>query len=193
MRDKMRSLDTNIKEDFIRKDRAESNVASASKTGTTGSQKGGQGNEIPSDDGAKSNTKASKTRPRSLTFTISKGDASPTKKQKSGSGHSHKRNRSADMPRPPSSRSLAASGSMSAITSDPTDFIHYLREVQKPEIIEVGKLHKLRILLRNETVAWVDSFISNGGMDEVVGLLYRIMKVEWRLVFRNLEFILTRH
>ncbi|KAK2768427.1 hypothetical protein FQN54_000282 [Arachnomyces sp. PD_36] len=175
MRDKMRSLDTNIKADFIRKDKAEHSVSATSKPG---SQKG-RGNDA-SDAGGQTSSKATKTRPRSLTFTISKGESSPTKKHKSGSGHSHKRNKSVDMPRPPSSRSLAQSGSMSAITSDPTDFIHYLREVQKPEIIEVGKLHKLRILLRNETVAWVDSFISNGGMDEIVGLLYRIMKVEWR-------------
>lgn len=186
----MRSLDTNIKEDFIRKDKAESAITSGSRPGTTSSQKS-RGNEVTADDGAKSG-KASKTRPLSLTFTISKGDSSPTKKQRSGSSHSHKRNKSADTPRSPTSRSLAPSGSMSAITSDPTDFIHYLREVQRPEIIEVGKLHKLRILLRNETVAWVDSFISNGGMDEIVSLLYRIMKVEWRLVFQYPEFILNR-
>jgi hypothetical protein len=31
-------------------------------------------------------------------------------------------------------------------------------------------------------VGWVDAFISDGGMDEVVQLLYRIMKVQWRLV-----------
>jgi hypothetical protein len=166
----MRSLDTNIKADFIRKDRAEKRVPSGSKA-----------SEEPSDD-TQPDGKATKIRPRSLTFTISKGESSPTKKQKSGSGHSHKRNKSVEMPRPQSSRSLAASGSMSGVTSDPTDFIHYLREVQKPEIIEVGKLHKLRILLRNETVAWVDSFISNGGMDEIVELLYRIIKVEWRFV-----------
>jgi hypothetical protein len=66
--------------------------------------------------------------------------------------------------------------------ADPADFIHYMREVQKPELVEVGKLHKLRLLLRNETVAWVDSFIADGGMDEVIQLLYRIMKVEWRYV-----------
>lgn len=57
-----------------------------------------------------------------------------------------------------------------------------MKEVQKPEIVEVGKLHKLRILLRNETVTWVEFFISVGGMDELVKLLYRILKVEWRLV-----------
>jgi hypothetical protein len=64
--------------------------------------------------------------------------------------------------------------------ADPSDFVHYLREIQKPEMIEVGKVHKLRLLLRNETVSWVDTFIADGGMDEIVQLLYRIMKVEWR-------------
>lgn len=85
----------------------------------------------------------------------------------------------------PSASNSATSlhGKTTADTSaDPADFIHYLREVQKPELVEVGKLHKLRILLRNETVAWVDSFIAGSGMDEIVMLLYRIMKVEWRYV-----------
>jgi len=41
-------------------------------------------------------------------------------------------------------------------------------------------LHKLRLLLRNETVEWVDNFIKDGGMTELVGLLHRIMEMEWR-------------
>jgi hypothetical protein len=62
----------------------------------------------------------------------------------------------------------------------PTDFVRYLQKVQKPELVEVGKLHKLRLLLRNETVAWAEDFIHKGGMKEVVDLLQRIMNVEWR-------------
>lgn len=64
--------------------------------------------------------------------------------------------------------------------NSPADFVTYLRTVQTPEKMEVGKLHKLRLLLRNETVAWIEDFIGQGGMEEVVGLLYRIMAVEWR-------------
>ncbi|GAB1209978.1 hypothetical protein APSETT445_008766 [Aspergillus pseudonomiae] len=64
--------------------------------------------------------------------------------------------------------------------ADPSDFVHYLREIQKPEMMEVGKIHKLRLLLRNETISWVHTFIADGGMDEIIQLLYRIMKVEWR-------------
>jgi hypothetical protein len=60
-----------------------------------------------------------------------------------------------------------------------------LKEVQKPELVEVGKLHKLRILLRNETVAWVEAFISCGGMDQVVDLIYRTIKVDWRFVVHS--------
>ncbi|KAF2765025.1 hypothetical protein EJ03DRAFT_280965 [Teratosphaeria nubilosa] len=60
------------------------------------------------------------------------------------------------------------------------DYISYLKNNQDPTTIEVGRLHKLRILLRNETVGWVDSFIFLGGMTEIVGLLHRVMKVEWR-------------
>lgn len=64
----------------------------------------------------------------------------------------------------------------------PEEYISYLREVQMPVSVEVGKLQKLRQLLRNETVAWVDVFITRGGMTEIVGLLYRIIQVEWRYV-----------
>ncbi|CAK7200011.1 hypothetical protein SEUCBS139899_002699 [Sporothrix eucalyptigena] len=64
--------------------------------------------------------------------------------------------------------------------NSPADFVTYLRTVQAPEKVEVGKLHKLRLLLRNETVAWIEDFIGQGGMEEVVGLLHRIMAVEWR-------------
>ncbi|KAK3381533.1 armadillo-type protein [Podospora didyma] len=62
----------------------------------------------------------------------------------------------------------------------PGDFVQYLRKVQQPELVEVGKLHKLRLLLRNETVTWTEEFIRQGGMKEIVELLHRIMAVEWR-------------
>jgi hypothetical protein len=48
--------------------------------------------------------------------------------------------------------------------------------------MEVGKIHKLRQLLRNETVSWVEAFIKLGGMAEIVDLLHRVMLVEWRFV-----------
>lgn len=64
--------------------------------------------------------------------------------------------------------------------NSPADFVNYLRTVQAPEKVEVGKLHKLRLILRNETVDWIEDFIGQGGMEEVVGLLHRIMAVEWR-------------
>ncbi|KAK4677110.1 LOW QUALITY PROTEIN: hypothetical protein QC764_408160 [Podospora pseudoanserina] len=62
----------------------------------------------------------------------------------------------------------------------PGDFVSYLRKVQKPELVEVGKLHKLRLLLRNETVAWIEEFIRQCGMEEIVDLLKRTMALEWR-------------
>ena len=62
----------------------------------------------------------------------------------------------------------------------PADFVAYLQVQQKPQLVEVGKLHKLRLLLRNETVAWAENFIRQGGMEEIVALLYRITDIEWR-------------
>lgn len=133
-----------------------------------------------------------KARPRSLTFTLSKGDQS-TKKSKGSRNISHGRNKSADLTRSASSNSLNSVGSSSGSgflgrcqkPAVPEDFISYLKKVQKPELVEVGRLQKLRQLLRNETVSWVDSFITKGGMAEIVALLYRTMDLEWRCVLTS--------
>ena len=55
-----------------------------------------------------------------------------------------------------------------------------LTREQDPVKVEVGRLHKLRILLRNETISWVDSFIELDGLSQIAGLLHRIMGLEWR-------------
>lgn len=189
MRDKMRSLDTNIKTEFITKHNVEgdSSISAASTRKhwlgfpRSGHRRDGSGD---SSDQNSRNEKGSRSSRRSRAFTASKGDASSLKK-KAESASSHRRPKSVDCtPRPSSYRGVSASSFNSAQDNiaDPTDFVHYLKEIQKPEIVEVGKLHKLRILLRNETVVWVESFISNGGMDELIQLLYRIIQVEWRLV-----------
>ncbi|ODH48885.1 hypothetical protein GX48_04933 [Paracoccidioides brasiliensis] len=183
MRDKMRSMDTNIKADFIRKhhlDICSSTLPSPSKDKNS--------LNAPDDGGKGSNGKGSRSQPRSRPFSVSKGEPSSPRKNAIDSAASHKRPKSVDLSWAGSSKGLTGSSSMAGMapqaqldyTADPTDFVHYLHEVQKPEIVEVGKLHKLRILLRNETVTWVDAFISQGGMDEVIELLYRILKVEWR-------------
>ncbi|KAL1965038.1 hypothetical protein VTN77DRAFT_6098 [Rasamsonia byssochlamydoides] len=188
MREKMRSLDTSIKADFIQKDRSENscpNSATSSSFDSAGRQRGRrEAWGIPQDKSANDN-KSVRSQSRGRTFGLSKGDvSSPKKHHKSESGSSHKRPKSIDFGRPTSMASISTISLPTTAhtdpSADPADFIHYLREVQKPEIVEVGKMHKLRILLRNETVSWVDAFISDGGMDEVIQLLYRIMKVEWR-------------
>ena len=185
----MRSLDTNIKTEFITKHNVEgdsSTSAASTRKHWFGFPKSGHRRDGSGDssDQSSRNEKGSKSSRRSRAFTISKSDSSSLKK-KSESASSHKRPKSVDFPpRPSSYRGVSASSFSSAPENiaDPSDFVHYLKEVQKPEIVEVGKLHKLRILLRNETVVWVDNFISNGGMDELIQLLYRIIQVEWRYV-----------
>ncbi|CAK7273571.1 hypothetical protein SEPCBS57363_005718 [Sporothrix epigloea] len=64
--------------------------------------------------------------------------------------------------------------------NSPAGFVTHLRTIRDPKGLEVGKLHKLRLLLRNETVTWIEDFIGQGGMEEVVGLLHRILAIEWR-------------
>ncbi|KAF2690180.1 hypothetical protein K458DRAFT_290279 [Lentithecium fluviatile CBS 122367] len=128
----------------------------------------------------KSGESSKRERPRSRTFTFSKGD-SPTKKQKADAASA----KSNPIPKSPSSRSLASNSSQRSVSKGsksvkPGEFITYLRKTTKPQDVEVGKLHKLRLLLRNETVEWVNQFVEEGGMTELVGLLHRTMEVEWR-------------
>jgi len=73
----------------------------------------------------------------------------------------------------------------SASTADsrsPQDFVQYLQEIVKPAEVEVGKLHKLRVLLRNESIIWIDAFIQQGGLSGLLELLESVLKIEWRYV-----------
>lgn len=194
----MRSLNTGIKADFIKKQLSPSNSASSvdglalqfSDIGGTKRPKSMHRSET--DDGAALDTSQPlsssearetprKSRPRSLTFTRSKGDSNPKKERPV----SHARTKSSDAA---SQRSLTPSGSSQSFgflnraskAVAPRDFITYLQKVRQPQSLEVGRLQKLRQVLRNETVVWVNDFIEAGGMIEIIGLLYRITEVEWR-------------
>ncbi|CAG8039930.1 unnamed protein product [Penicillium salamii] len=185
MRDKMRSLDTNIKADFIQKDRTENMTPLSSGTGDSRRGRGKESKE----DAEPQDRKGSRSRSRTRGFNLAKGPSSPGKKLRRDSEASNRRPRSVDLSQPvgvyttlsanASTGSLAEAAAVDT-AADPSDFVHYLREIQKPEMVEVGKMHKLRLLLRNETVQWVNDFITEGGMDEIVQLLYRIMKMIWR-------------
>lgn len=183
----MRSLNTKIKADFIRKETSVSGSAS-SCDGLASHFMDDLQDERPkaverskTDDGSKTSEIVDKTespkkaRPRSLTFTRSK-ESLPTRK---AGPVTHSRTKSSDDP----------SGSAAQVFSfvnrvpkpaAPEDYISYLHKVQKPQLIEVARIQKLRQLLRNEAVSWVDAFITQGGMAAVVNLLYRIIEVEWR-------------
>jgi len=186
-RGKMRSLAMSMKKDFVKQDWAEIAAAKNSRPGTNGSDSSADAttdtHDVP---------QAKSKRPRSRTFTLSRGNSkeqlSTTKKTKpEGTVGKHSRTKSSESLN--GSKSLTASGAAVAQNiiakakgQCPDDFVSYLRKVKKPELVEVGRLHKLRLLLRNETVAWTDEFIGQGGMEEIVGLLHRTMEVEWRFV-----------
>ena len=199
----MRSLDTNIKADFIKQDRTSMGSASSTEGLAKQTSRPNTGKRSKTDDSSaqcsevrpessQDGEDAKKARPRSRTFTFNKGDGvgSPTKKQKSDRPGSHHRSKSGDLKVSESSKSLNSSDSTRTgsfglfgrlnVFTTPEDCIKYLRKTQVPQEVEVGKIHKLRQLLRNETVEWVNKFISDGGMSEVVDLLYRILAVEWR-------------
>ncbi|KAK8069673.1 hypothetical protein PG994_006289 [Apiospora phragmitis] len=181
---KMRNLTSTIKMEFIRQDWAETK-ASAARPGTNDS-------DSSINDGQEEEAKPKKPRPRSFTFTRSSGKKSepnsPAKKRATVPLGRHFRTKSSEsvtFERPNSAGSGFGGGILSKIKSQqsqqgPVDFVSYLRKIQKPQLVEVGKLHKLRLLLRNETVSWTDEFIRQGGMEEIVGLLHRTMEVEWR-------------
>lgn len=191
---KMRNLNDTIKMEFIRQDWAES----AAKGEATGANDGSDSSMNAGGDDDSKNKKTSRGRTLTLSRAANKDkdgkdkqSSSPTKKTKgAGTLGRHLRSRSTDSvtstdgSRPASSNSGSniASGFLAKVKlqQGPLDYVAYLRKVQKPELVEVGKLHKLRLLLRNETVAWAEEFISEGGMREIVGLLHRIMEVEWR-------------
>lgn len=193
-RQKMRSLTLRVKQDFVRQDQGLKNTGS-SPPGTVACSVDARNvvSDSPVEQQADDDSKATKrSRTRSRTFTFSKGDkrsgsTSPAKKQRS---QSKSRPNSVQIPKEPPTKSPGVSatstspfgsfGRKTATQAIPADYISYLKKNQDPTKIEVGRLHKLRILLRNETVAWVDSFVSLGGMAEIIGLLHRTMAVEWR-------------
>ena len=196
----MRSLKTAVKADFIKSHKAETTSMSSKQTIPDNSKAISEKPCTPTEDisaddkkelesyvqaeGQKVKDSTKRARPRSRTFTFSKNESS--KKSKSNSGVEDKAAwGDINVPKSPSSTSLGKSSGTSTFgkapkPAIPEEYVSYLRKVQKPEAVEVGRLHKLRLLLRNETIAWVDSFISLGGMTEIVELLHRIMKIEWR-------------
>ncbi|KXS98750.1 hypothetical protein AC578_9050 [Pseudocercospora eumusae] len=196
MRQKMRSLTMRVKADFIKQDQGstKSNSPPASLSSLEKSKSTNNFTETTKvetkkgDDEDGKSTKRSRTRSRAFTFTRGRkeerGDESPSKKQKS---QSRSRPNSIVIPddRPMSNDRTPTTptgswGRKNTAPALPVDYITYLRKNQDPTKVEVGRLHKLRILLRNETVAWVDAFISQDGMLEIVGLLNRTMALEWR-------------
>lgn len=185
---KMRNLSDTIKMEFIRQDWAEEQ-AKLERPETNGSLRSNDGSATG---GSEKDEGKKKKHTRGLSLTIgkgssSKGPSSPTKKSKGESSLGrHFRSKSSESVNSehvsPAGEAPSNSGFFSKVKGQqrPADFVSYLRKVQKPELVEVGKLHKLRLLLRNETVAWTEEFIRQGGMEEIVGLLHRIMAVEWR-------------
>lgn len=185
-RDKMRSLAMTLKKDFIKQDRAE--IAASKKikneknnTDTVANLTFSM-NELP---------EPTPRRPRSRTFTISRTSSKDYgisfKKTKADSTHSKNTHRKPSESLKSRGKLFAGVGTSAAQSiiaktkgKTPDDFVSYMKKTTKPESVEVGRLHKLRLLLRNETVSWTDEFIKQGGMGEIVELLHRIMAIEWR-------------
>jgi len=197
MRSNMRSLDNRIKADFVKHDKVEPTKpesiefkkpffwnSNASKESTSNHRRGlSQAKDYGPDleDGQNSPSKRHRSRSRAPnTRTV---DGSPSKQ-----GRSTSRTRSLFSLKNLSSASLHIdSGETStarlivpAPLSSPDEFVRYLRAESEPQKVEIGKVHKLRLLVRNETVDWVGDFIMRGGMPLLFALLRRILNIEWR-------------
>lgn len=196
-RAQMRTLKLEVKADFVRMhkldtpqaSRATSSHSSIGETATpslarTSKSRDGSVEDEKEYAEDKSANSTKRERPRSRTFTFSRSD-SPTKKQRGEVGERKTSSKAVPIPKSPSTRSLVSNASDRSVSNGAKsvksdEFIAYLKKTPKPQHVEVGKLHKLRLLIRNETVEWVDTFIQDGGMTELVGLLHRIMEIEWR-------------
>ncbi|USP81451.1 hypothetical protein yc1106_08725 [Curvularia clavata] len=195
-RAQMRTLKLEVKADFVRMHKLDTPQTSRNTSGNSStsdsakqapqkSSKSRHGSPEEVDQEAdQSGYSTKRERPRSRTFTFNRND-SPTKKQKGDLGERKTSAKTASIPKSPSMRSLRSNTSERSVSNGAKsvkadEFIAYLKKTTKPQDVEVGKLHKLRLLIRNETVDWVDNFIQDGGMTELVGLLHRIMEMEWR-------------
>jgi hypothetical protein len=174
-------------------ERPPSHDGSAMVGGSAPAPGGSASDQQGDNDGTGSPTKKDKKKHgRGLSLTIVRSGnksnpSSPSKKKGDSSLGRHFRTKSSEsLVSEPPSPGLLPSGYGTSLLAKvkgqqlPGDFVAYLQKVQQPELVEVGKLHKLRLLLRNETVAWTEEFIRQGGMKEIVELLHRIMAVEWR-------------
>ncbi|KHJ30329.1 putative gtpase binding protein rid1 [Erysiphe necator] len=184
-RSKMRCLAMSMKKDFIKQDWAEIAAMENRKRIENNNNLDPNPTLFGTNDTTGSKTK----RPRSRTFTLSKNVGINISNKNPKSEVTVIKNL-----RKKSSESLNGGvkifSGAGAITAQnliakakgqtPDDFVSYMIRVPKPEKVEVGRLHKLRLLLRNETVAWTDNFIRQGGMEQIVGLLHRTMAIEWR-------------
>lgn len=184
-RERMRALTLRVKADFVKQNQAADGTSVETSSSAGAQEEADQRHHA--DDDSKS---TKRSRARSRTFTFSKGD------KRSGDSSPSKRHRSRSKAQPisinlpkgqstndlttPTTPTGSSWGRRGHATPAVGEYITYLRKNTDPKKVEVGRLHKLRILLRNETVAWVDGFISQGGMAEVVGLLHRLMGIEWR-------------
>jgi hypothetical protein len=194
----MRTLKLEVKADFVRMHKLDTPAASRAPSAhsSIGESDGRLANKqstksrdasVDEEDAAAqadSSNSTKRERPRSRTFTFSRND-SPTKKQKADANERKPSSKSNPIPKSPSTRSLVSNASDRSVSTGvksvkPAEFIQYMKKTPKPHDVEVGKLHKLRLLLRNETVDWVDTFILEGGMTELVALLHRVMEIEWR-------------
>lgn len=134
---------------------------------------------------------------------------SPKKQKSADSGHTGEKSlRVKGIIFPPSSTAVIPNSGSSSPTMVPTftpqEWVEWLRGAAKPKNkghkmfvedadskghtggergmkdVEISALHKLRLVLRNERLRWVERFVELGGMRAVWDVLERVLCIEWR-------------
>ncbi|KAI4728706.1 hypothetical protein E4T49_03421 [Aureobasidium sp. EXF-10728] len=177
MRQKMRTLTLRVKADFVRQDKGALSPTKPESRLPFFHDEPVQQPTVESGEEDMKEDLTKRSRSRSKTFTLTRSDGTAKKQKPDSRPNSiHIPRSSGTLPR----HSVPTSPGRGPQAACPDEFVAYLENVRNPVQMEVGRLHKLRLLLRNETVAWVDNFVTLGGMTQVVDLLHRIMQIEWR-------------
>ncbi|RPD74973.1 hypothetical protein L226DRAFT_553062 [Lentinus tigrinus ALCF2SS1-7] len=122
--------------------------------------------------------------PRPQKSTLQQYDLTDASRSQFGTGHS--RGKSLDVRRQafePKAAPVAplkvAKDKKKSATITPEKFVKILLG-QSSTAMDIEVVKKLRLMLRNESTSWTETFIQHGGYDAVLTRLNEILEVEWR-------------
>ncbi|TGZ78706.1 hypothetical protein EX30DRAFT_383376 [Ascodesmis nigricans] len=209
-KDVMRDLPISVKQEFVRGgmqiDKFSTDVPPASPSGVLGLsffKKSKPKNDVRSksrgaDSSSRSASPNKRTRPLSKSFSAHMDvlvPGSPTKKTKN--------DKSIHLPLSNGAHNNGPPSPAISVAYSPEEWVSWLKEAGRRRNfgqrmfvedltsstydLELGmkdvnkdKLHKLRLVLRNEALRWIEAFLNLGGMESLWAVIERVLGVEWR-------------